>query len=1773
MVTSLRGLVVLGLLLLLGASSSGCSCGSSDGGADGGTPPGGSTPDGGTGPLDETVYPDGPFPNGGGFVPPPSPPIRTGTLALTRSRITSAWSLLPSMPAARIALLDTGVDTSHPNLTGRIGPGYDYVRDTADVVDTQGHGTAMAGALAGSGTGSSSSFAGACPACIVLPYRVLAATAEVNAVDFNARAARAVQAAVSEGAHVIVFGVSSPVATAGLTDAIQQALAQGIPVVAPAGNDGATELEFPASLPGVISVGATYNASDLSHERSNNAPGLTVLAPGESMLSLAPGGGFETFGHTSLATALVGGTAALLRGTWPSLRPEAVSSLLRGWAVPLDPAPSSEALGFGRLDAHAAIEKVAGPGGGLTPLMDLAIGYAELLPARPKSGDKAWAAVRVENRGITEVDLTGRSVRLWVNHQYVNKQPLTGRLRPGERIEVRIFWPVTQPPGQLPVAVELAHSAQSSPADTVPDDDLRAIQEATLVTRAAPDVNAPLEDLRAIARTEMMLEPEIVAGDRDDLRIIAITSPDERRVGKTDRSFHVHLANHGTRTEEGRQLAWSLPGQGFPEVPVPTLLPGQSGIVELAWHDFTGGDLPELLTLSVNIVPPGGGTVGPLQRHAFRFRYLPSGGSARTEYVDLPGRDMVVDAPFRIDSTRDDIPVLFFAPDYGTDQVRFSLMHLSYSRTSDFSRPYPEVRTLYSQRDDQGSASWRPAKVVDAWGRIQQNDSSTLLFPPVPLNHRTQGGWHAILRVPWSHLETMMAPSLDDPDGPAYYLRGSIYVKRTSIFWRLLPYADEDELAFRRILKVVRNRLPRLAGRDRDHYFDAHFHTINEYIQDPGILSPFTRALLPFKAWGGPLVMAVESAHAQGFISQDERDGWAHGSAANRITFTDHNVFLTQNTAVSHSPDHCPGFGPTRPDNGSCDEFAVMRRLFDKGAGEELAIADGANTLPIGGLRGGAHLLSYGDTHRDGPWHGGSADQPNPLEVGALLERIAQGPSTDDPFAFAAHPFDRPQQWGSDRLTRALGYGVAPPTHPSAGLTFKGFQVWNQKKEFCRSFRDSDLFSSVNPFPGTDTLINSAAWARSSAYRMRVHDNVREWVSRIRRGLRYNDPGGTGTMFRKVFAVGGTDAHGDFNYTTDVTSTLGSVPLLHAMQPRDEHSVCSNAWGMVRTLAMVDSCSAPEDCPRGLTCVAGACVGSREKQDAPALSAMGHGRAVVTDGPVAHMAFDAQTQFSSRTLQWNDKKLRFTDGTADPWFDVDGYMGGAGRFDGAGTALMPVNGPVVDDSWESDLNSTGSAVRVTASWGSNASQAVQETRLNIVFPAESNLILDEFLTYYPFTFIWDTTLPGRPAAENSPAYLPWASANSVDRPLGEPFALFYSGSSVRRSGSLTPAFEFLTNPIWVAPVPIMVRNNAECVSGSSRLTRVAVRLRIPLTLNEATPFAEVYLQAVDPATGLSGGPKYPLTPSAGYPRDTGVGAGQVVRGEHQYEATLDVQLLGASLSHSGHYIIVFRDPKDPHDNVLNSFAVRRTMPSCSSSFPLCCEFNPTGLSRDCFSYSLLSRTPSCGSCEVTCKATERCAEGKCVDNFSGTCGGVTCTPPQTCCHGRCMSFVNNDKACGACGNACKTNERCCGTTCVPLGTESNCLDCGDACTAEQTCCMPGGCRDLSSSPTSCGGCLRQCNTTSEPLCQSGECIAWHNASSCGATGAACGAGEGCCPIFENPNSISNIIDYACRPLNTASDCGKCNEWCRASRCAEEPRGMRCGDACDDGNTCIEGVCQ
>ncbi len=259
----------------------------------------------------------------------------------------------------RVAVLDSGVDASHPALAGRLLPGFDFVdydNDTAEVgaVATHvsfGHGTHVAGLVALSA-----------PSAKIMPLRVLDANGTGNAWVLAEALLHAVDPdhnpATNDGAHVINLSLGSTrrteildtigrLATCAIpavallpTDELADAgyngdrdrcnAFSGAVVVAAAGNDGTDTLrQYPASegFYGLLAVGAS-NANGRLAAFSNFGTKVDVAAPGEGITSAVPGGGYGTWSGTSMAAPLAAGAAALLRSSEPNLSPRDIARRL-----------------------------------------------------------------------------------------------------------------------------------------------------------------------------------------------------------------------------------------------------------------------------------------------------------------------------------------------------------------------------------------------------------------------------------------------------------------------------------------------------------------------------------------------------------------------------------------------------------------------------------------------------------------------------------------------------------------------------------------------------------------------------------------------------------------------------------------------------------------------------------------------------------------------------------------------------------------------------------------------------------------------------------------------------------------------------------------------------------------------------------------------------------------------------------------------------------------------------------------------------------------------------------------------------------------------------------------------------------------------------------------------------------------------------------------------------------------------------------------------------
>jgi thermitase len=235
-----------------------------------------------------------------------------------------------------VAVLDTGVDVTHPALAGHLIEGADFVDFDADVSEVgvyginpaYGHGTHVAGLVAL-----------AAPDAKIMPLRTLGPDGIGTIWD----QALALRYAVDHGADVINLSYSFSEPSKLLSDILAQITCTGpgepdcraidrpgVVIVAAAGNSGDRSREYPAadSLPGLIAVGATTDADTLA-SFSTYGSWVQVAAPGDRILSAIPGGGYATWSGTSMAAPLTAGTAALVRASNPWMRPADISAQLK----------------------------------------------------------------------------------------------------------------------------------------------------------------------------------------------------------------------------------------------------------------------------------------------------------------------------------------------------------------------------------------------------------------------------------------------------------------------------------------------------------------------------------------------------------------------------------------------------------------------------------------------------------------------------------------------------------------------------------------------------------------------------------------------------------------------------------------------------------------------------------------------------------------------------------------------------------------------------------------------------------------------------------------------------------------------------------------------------------------------------------------------------------------------------------------------------------------------------------------------------------------------------------------------------------------------------------------------------------------------------------------------------------------------------------------------------------------------------------------------------
>ncbi|WP_110514031.1 S8 family peptidase [Herpetosiphon llansteffanensis] len=252
-----------------------------------------------------------------------------------------------------IAIIDTGVSVTHPDLAGHVLPGYNALENNANSHDDEGHGTAMAG-IAAAVSNNGQGVAGLCWNCQILPVKVLNSDGEGTAADII----EGMYWAADNGARIISMSLGGPRAVQAEQDAVNYIYSKNIPLFASAGNSGnkGNPTIYPAAFDHVIAVGAT-NIQDKVASFSSYGDYVDIAAPGVNIASTAlDRDGYEIGSGTSPACPFVAGTAALALSVWPELTVDQIEKLITGSAVDIVTPGKDVYSGYGRLDAYKTVQ-------------------------------------------------------------------------------------------------------------------------------------------------------------------------------------------------------------------------------------------------------------------------------------------------------------------------------------------------------------------------------------------------------------------------------------------------------------------------------------------------------------------------------------------------------------------------------------------------------------------------------------------------------------------------------------------------------------------------------------------------------------------------------------------------------------------------------------------------------------------------------------------------------------------------------------------------------------------------------------------------------------------------------------------------------------------------------------------------------------------------------------------------------------------------------------------------------------------------------------------------------------------------------------------------------------------------------------------------------------------------------------------------------------------------------------------------------------------------
>ncbi|MES2071420.1 MAG: S8 family serine peptidase [Pseudomonadota bacterium] len=394
----------------------------------------------------------------GSFVP--NDPYNGSEYHLTTIGAPAAWDSSQGA-GITIAILDSGVDPTHPDLVPNLVAGYNFYDNNTNTADVNGHGTAVAGAAAAA-SNNGIGVAGVAGQAKIMPVRI----ADANAYAYYSTIAQGLTWAADHGARVANISYGGVAGSPSIQSAAQYMKSKGGLVVVSAGNNGINETTAPTTT--MIPVSAT-DSNDALASWSSYGSFVAVSAPGVAIWSTSNGSAYGQHSGTSFSAPITAGAVALAMSANTTLDGTQVESMLYSTAKDLGTAGRDIYFGYGRVNAAGLVQAAVAA----KPVVDTQAPTASIsapLANATVSGLVAVNANAADNVGVARVELkiNGNVVAVDNAAPFAFSWDSSGVANGMASIVVVAYDAAGNATASAPVSVNVSNTVVIVPKDTTP---------------------------------------------------------------------------------------------------------------------------------------------------------------------------------------------------------------------------------------------------------------------------------------------------------------------------------------------------------------------------------------------------------------------------------------------------------------------------------------------------------------------------------------------------------------------------------------------------------------------------------------------------------------------------------------------------------------------------------------------------------------------------------------------------------------------------------------------------------------------------------------------------------------------------------------------------------------------------------------------------------------------------------------------------------------------------------------------------------------------------------------------------------------------------------------------------------------------------------------------------------------------------------------------------------------------------------------------------------